>query len=534
MTLKPSIKQDDTITTGRENDSHKSLISAKKLKNVTEDMKGFSPDGKLFLTRRQAVGFLKMHDNPTWQKIKDKAEEEGLHSGDYQEAKGIKTAPDDISDMTVRCYDFGLFGYILEEMTEFKKREYYCPWESSFPTSDKAMIGDGVKGIERLEYFEPGIKDVDLFTFFDFYKGPLQEDLRSRGKFVFGSGLAEIYEIDRILFKETLDKAGLPVIPCTIIEGGIDELREWCKEQPKGAKLVIKSSCYRGDFETTVIDGVDNTIEDFLYFMDKLAYDLGVRKEQIVFICESILDAACEPGYDGVNSDGVFGDWGMIGYEKKGDALIGRMYKNDDLPHIIKNVNDCMAPFFTAEGIKKASDMKTMPLAGYRGLYSMESIITKKGKCFPLDICCRAGSPSSEVLCGKLIKNWSRVVCDVARGKPPKIEIGAKYGAILKFHSSAGKDNFDVEVKYPKEIEEWVKIRNKYGDKSKIYSISQDKGDNLGAVIGIGNTIKEATDLCLERIEMVHAQRIEWSKTAFDELIEKIKVGEGLGVKPFL
>ena len=414
----------------------------------------------------------------------------------------------------IRMYDFGLFEYLLEEMPDTDTREYFLPWEASFPTSDKRMIGEGIPGIKRLDHFEDGIKDVDLFIFPDIYKGALQEDLRSRGKAVFGSGRSEMLEIDRSLFKDTLDKVGLPNVPTEIIEG-VDELRKYLMELPKNAKLVIKSSCFRGDQETEVIDGKNNTVADALDWLDALSVKLGVRKEHIEFLCESSIDSDCEPGYDGVCSDGVFGSWGMVGYEKKDEALIGRMYRNEALPPILKNVNDKLSPEFKR--------------LGYRGLYTIESRISKKGKCYPIDLCARGGSPSAEVLC-KLIGNWPEVVWDVANGKPANIKPTAKFGAILKFTSEMLCKDFDLEVKFPKEIADSVVIYNKYQEGNKIYSISQDENPAVGAVVATGSSIDEVVDLCIKRIDQVHVKKMAYDEHVFDGIKESIHAGKKYGI----
>ena len=421
----------------------------------------------------------------------------------------------DFKDMRVRCFDYGLFGFMLED-TDFGKKEMYVPWEASFPTSDKHMIGLGIPGIKRLDYFEDDIDDVDLFIFPDIYKGALQEDLRRRGKLVFGSGRAEILEIDRELFKDTLADVGLPVVPSTKITG-IDDLREYLQSLPRNAKLVIKSSCFRGDQETEVIDGKNNTVEDALDWLNALAVKLGARKDYIEFLCETAIESDCEPGYSTFFSDeGGWGDWGLLGYEKKDAALIGRMMRTSALPAPIKNVNDKLAPV-----LKKY---------GYRGVYVMEYRFSKKGVCFPIDACMRAGSPDAESL-WKSVKNITQVIYDVANGRQAKMKVEEKYAAILKFTSETLEKDFDLEVKFPKELAPWVRVYNKYQHGSKIYSIAQDGNNAVGAVVAIGRSIDEVKDLCLKRIEQVHCKKMSFDEKAFDWITDSIEAGNKYGVR---
>lgn len=418
----------------------------------------------------------------------------------------------------LRGHDFGLFTYLYERLAKAYKTELYTQWESPFPTSDRFVIGQGLKDIKKLMSFEKDLKGVDLVTFFDFYKGELQEDLRSRGIPVFGGGRAEELEVDRWLFKKTLKKVGLPVIPADKVIGCTD-LREYLEGLPKGAKRVIKSSCFRGDQETEPHEDMEET----MHWLNKLAFDLGVQQDEIEFLCEHWIEADCEPGRDDVCSDGVFGSWGMVGWEKKGEALIGKMFERDDIPPILKDIDDAMAPEFEKRG--------------YRGLYCMESRISKKeykvypiGTCFPLDICIRAGSPSSEGYC-EIVDNFHEVVRMVAHGEEPIIEPAEKYLGILKFHTKWLTENFDVPIRYPKEIDRWVKIRNKHiHSNGKVYSISQDKGDNAGAVVAIGGSIDEVCDLCMERIEMIKCKKMEYNKTAFDDIRQSIEKGEEHGI----
>jgi hypothetical protein len=422
----------------------------------------------------------------------------------------------EFKDKIVRCFDFGLFGVILEQMLEFKKREYYCQWESPFPTSDKAIIGKGINGIDRLQHFEEDLRDengkllVDLLVFFDFYKGIMQDDYRKQGFPVFGSSKGEILEVDRWKFKQILKSVGLPVIPATRCIG-IDNEREYLESLKKGEVCWIKSSCYRGDQETEKHEFMEDTIS----WLDHLGYKLGVQRDKIEFINEEEIEGDCEPGYDGLVSDGVYSDWGMIGYERKGEALIGKFFRDEDLPAIVKNVNDRLAP--------------KMKGYQYRGLYSMENRITKEGKCFPLDFCARAGSPSHEGLC-KAIKNWSRVAWDVAHGRQAKLELAGKFVGILKFHTQCLQNEFDVNIRFPDSIAPWVMIRNKYVDRGKTYSISQDRGDNAGAVVAVGDSVDEVVELCEKRIEKVKMKKMDHSKTAFNEIREYIKKGEKHGI----
>ncbi|HEX8950078.1 MAG TPA: hypothetical protein VF790_14005 [Dissulfurispiraceae bacterium] len=443
---------------------------------------------------------------------------------------------------TVRGWDFGLFTYIYERLYPYFNVQLYTPYENAFPTSDRAIIGAGLKGIAKLEDFWTDKKNVDIFTFFDFYMGALQDDLREQGFAVFGPGKrGELLERDRLHFKKVLRDVKLPVIPFDICVGvnenspeirkklaeslkeyGItkkpDELlplREYLFGLPEGTKRIIKASCFRGDVETEPHEEYEDTKQ----WLDETAMKLGVQADEQLFICEFPIEGKCEPGRDDVISDGVFGTWGMVGWEEKGSALIGKWFKRESIPAILKYIDDALIPLFREYR--------------YRGLYCMESRVSEKaqygmpaGTCWPLDICTRAGSPSSEVLI-KSIDNFPEVVKMVAQGKEPKIELKDQYAAILKFHTSRLSNNYDVPISYPKEIADSVMVRNKHvHGNGQIYSISQDKGDNAGAVVATGSTIDEACNKCLELIEQVKCKCMEYDQNAFDKIKGYMKEGE--------
>lgn len=420
-----------------------------------------------------------------------------------------------MSGRTVRCSDWGLFPFLLPRMTGFENKEYYVAWRGGFPTSDRRIIGEGIPGIKRLDSLLRDKGKVDLFFYPDFYMGDEQEDFRDQGFPVFGCGDAEILERDRELFRDTLKKIGLPWIPATLCKG-TDDLRDYLESLPKDARLVIKSSDFRGDFETTPIDGKNMTVQAFIDRLPPITFKLGAVADRTKFICEKWVESDCEPGYSGFNTDGIFSDWGMVGYEKKGDALVGRMYRDGGLPPSIKNTNDKLAP-----------ELKRL---GCRGFFVIESRFNSKGVCLPLDICMRAGSPDVEGLC-EVVDNFSEVVEAVANGKQAKIKPAAKFVGILKFHSRSLVEDADIQVKFPKEIARWVKIRNWFMKGGNHYSISQDKGDNVGSVVAIGNSVDEVEKLCLERMEQVHCVHKEVNENAFDDIRKYMKAGEKYGIR---
>lgn len=91
MNLRVAIRHNGKIIVGDQDDSHNTVIESKKLQDVGPTDKGFAPSktGKVFLTRKMALGWLKKYDPYTYRKVIKKSQDEGLHSGTYAKAKGI-------------------------------------------------------------------------------------------------------------------------------------------------------------------------------------------------------------------------------------------------------------------------------------------------------------------------------------------------------------------------------------------------------------------------------------------------------------
>ena len=70
----------------------------------------------------------------------------------------------------------------------------FFPTEESFPTVNKAIIGDGFPDIERAESIWDVKDECDLFVFPDIYYVGEQTELEEQGKAVWGSRNADRYE----------------------------------------------------------------------------------------------------------------------------------------------------------------------------------------------------------------------------------------------------------------------------------------------------------------------------------------------------
>src|ERR1035437_269695 len=100
----PALNIGGRIIKGNRDDSHNSLGARLSIGHPAEHQRGFSPDGKLFLTRHQAIGFLKKHDRRTYNNLPKEAQQ-GLHSEHLASAYGIEQRPEkgkaDVTSRTV-------------------------------------------------------------------------------------------------------------------------------------------------------------------------------------------------------------------------------------------------------------------------------------------------------------------------------------------------------------------------------------------------------------------------------------------------
>ncbi len=195
--LLPALKTGDKIIVGEVGDTHRGL----GVLDPPESSRGFVPENnhKEFLTRKQAVAWMKKYDLPHMRKSPSKAFYIGLHSEHLAKAYGVDVKPipkapdvkqpapvgqkpkdDDLSTKTVIVYARGgLYLYCAEKLAEkFGKVMYFLADSDAYPTSQKHTIGAGLPKVKRIHDFWKHIDEADMVAFFDCYDGQLQSWLR--------------------------------------------------------------------------------------------------------------------------------------------------------------------------------------------------------------------------------------------------------------------------------------------------------------------------------------------------------------------
>lgn len=521
MRLLPALRINGEIIKGDEKDSHDTLKQSHgiPLDQPDDKVHGFTPDGKLWLSRRAALGWLQKYEPAIYAKVIKKAPDDGLHSQDYAEAKGIKQRElkeekIDLSTKTVIIYDRGVYTYLAEFLAPFfGKVQYYKAGSDLYPQGAPCKVGKGIPGVEWVADFEKAVEKAD-FSFFPYvFDGGKQALLRKNGYPVCGSGRSEKIEHDKWFFKKKLKEVGLSVVPTYRAEG-LDDLEKFLKDKPP--KRVIKSSePYRGDWETHIYK---NRYELQCY-INTVRGDVGpVRAKEMQLLVEKWIEAACESGCDGMRLRGKLADWPTVGMETKDSGYISHAVEK--LPDIIQKTEDALAPVYEEMG-------------DYAGPYSNEMRITESGIVYRTDETCRGGNPATPCFIEMFQEQYARAIYDLAMGKLPKMKKPKwEYGAEIVLESP-WYIKHELHVDCPKDFGPWLKLNNMYMDRGQRYCdpiLAQDDVTYFGSVVGFGNSLKAATEMATEKIKEVYALKLHYSENVFDECKEACEAGKRFGI----
>lgn len=410
---------------------------------------------------------------------------------------------------TVLWLDCGLFvDFAIRYAPKFRKSYYWTPWASSFPKSNSLLVGDGFDEIERIQYFWDYVDRADLIICPDVYMGDVQRQLVRMGKRVFGARHGDEIELYRDYAKEVFAELGLPVGPWKLVIG-LDNLRDYLKEHEN---QWVKVSTVRGDFETFHAPTYD-LIEPRL---DELEWKLGAKKHIYEFIVEESIDDVVEIGYDGITVDGRYPSPVMTGYETKDVGMMSTVVDYDELSEPVKLVNEKLAPYFKREQ--------------YRGFFASEIRYGEDKVPRLIDPCCRAGTPSNELL-QEFFINWPEMFLESAEGKVPTPEPAYKYGVIAMIHSAWSDKNWQA-ISFPDEVRQWVKLRNHTRINGKDYVVPTEVGlPEIGAVVGMGNTLEEAIQHVNDNASQISGYDLDIKLDAIPHALETVRQGEDFGIK---
>jgi hypothetical protein len=440
-------------------------------------------------------------------------------------------------------WDNGLFTHLAVKLAEtWETVNYGMPYVNAFPKSNATLPGDGIDSLTRILDLETHVDESDLIIFPDVMFGPLQQMLVKMGKQVWGPGKGEELELNRWKAKRLFKSWGMPVAESHLIVG-IDTLRRFLQQRESQGPWWIKTSRYRGDFETFCSKNYD----DVKPRVDQLEYELGMKGEIYPFIVEKNIKTIMEIGYDGHTIDGQFpgdDDMALFGVERKDLGYVGVAKRYGDMPPAVRWVNERLSSYLAENK--------------YRGFFSSEIRVTEEFQfpdgspekfedcpviwdegmkvpgtdmyAFLTDPCCRMASPPGEAYV-EWADNWPEIIEQGAKGIFVPVNPVAKYAVEIMLHSSFADRSWQP-VRFPDDITQWVKLRNCCKINGVYCCVPQSVGlPEIGAVIGLHNDLNEACRLALDRGANVEGYFIEARSEAIQKVITEIHNAQESGLE---
>lgn len=407
------------------------------------------------------------------------------------------------SSASVCVVTSGLFADLATTLAKsFKTTYLYVPWESTFPRSSIALVGEGLKGVTKVPSIWPILDKVDLWVFPDIHQGPLQEHLASLGKRVWGSRMGECLELMRAESKEHFKALGLPLGEYVEVVG-MDALREFVQDKSHEG-WYVKGAATRGDFETFRILSY-KLMEPVL---DDIEHSLGPRKTSMRFVVEAPIDDAVEIGYDGFCVDGRYPSSVMCGIEVKNKSYVGEIKSYKELPEQLRWVN------------AKLSD--TMKQYKYRNFWAAELRVTRDGTPYIIDPCCRAGSPPHE-LQQLMYTNLDEIFWGGASGIVVDPKPAAQWGASVMIESDWTTSHWQP-LDIPPSVRDNVRLHYPVVMGGQYYTAPQHQEyDYCGAISAVGATLDEAIEGVRKVAKKIVGYDIEMPTASLDDAQGKIK-----------
>lgn len=409
----------------------------------------------------------------------------------------------DLADITCCVVDYGTFQSLAETMGNATSKTYYhSPCAAEYECVEQCVLGDGMEKVERVDEVHDVIDEVDLWLFPDIGYGGFQRYLRRQGKLVWGSMGASDLELYRTRFLKLMKELELPTVPYVVVRG-VTALADHLK----GVKNKwVKINRYRGNMETW-------QHLDYAHSIPKLN-ELASKfmSEKFVFVVQDDIPDAIEIGYDGWSVDGEYPACSFQGYELKNKLYLGSLLDYKDLPKDVRLVNEAMSPLFKEYG--------------YRNFFASE--IRKADHPYFTDTTMRLPGQTGEHLL-ETCTNLPQVIYEGAQGNVSKPEFAHEFAAEATLHCTADCDGPRV-LRLPEEAKRWVKLYH-YCEADGLYHFPEGKNDELGVVVGNGDTIEEAIDSVNEHFEMLDGEPLRIDFEGFADLLAEIQTAEDKGVQ---
>ena len=389
-------------------------------------------------------------------------------------------------------------GGLFQSWAHRLAREYdrvllFRPWTRSFSHPNDFFIGTGYDTFERVENFWDHVDEADTIAFLDIHFADWATHLRAMGKPVWAPFYGEDLELERVNTKRLLKQIGLPVGPYEVLIG-MDDLRQFLTTHDN---QVVKVSKLRGLTETFTAMDYDMIKPK----LDEVEHKLGGAAQIQEFICESKIEAVTETGYDGWCIDGKFPKTGVVGAEIKDCGAASMVASYAALPKEVRETNDKLSPVLAE--------------IGYRGFISSEIRVTRDSY-FPIDFTTRAASPCGENL-QELFSDMGRVIEAGAHGYIHEPTPVAKYAVQAVLDSPFASENW-LPIYIPEKSRSAFKLYHSCVIEGQEYIVpTGEHMDEIGSVVGTGNTIDEAIKNCTALSKQIQGYQIHINIEALEQ-----------------
>jgi len=394
----------------------------------------------------------------------------------------------------------------------FKKVNYFCEWRFiGLPDTRLLFIGQNIPGVTRIDNTDDYEDETDLFVFTDVFYGAMQERLRKKGKLVYGSGLGEQMETQRIKMKELLTALGLPVAPY-VVKKGIDKLSPYLEDK---TDKWIKVEQLRGAAESWHFESFEINEPE----LHSLADDI-IMKVLLNQVVEDPLDeeGMVEIGCDPYTARGKFPKKILCGLELKDCAYLSRMVDYNKAPKDITSVNDALSETFAG--------------FNYLGGFSTEIRVGEKHTPHLTDFTARNGFPPSFTQMYAW-KNLAMIYYKIASGEMIEPEFEDEYYCELIMKSEWVKEK-PLAVYIPDKYRKNVKLKYMVMINGIPYILPQFiPVEEFGSIVTSGRSPEDAAEKAKAIAKEIKAIDIKFPIDKIDKGFGEIKKLDKLGINFF-
>ena len=399
-----------------------------------------------------------------------------------------------------------------------KNEVIYCSqWQTAYPKFEDFAVGLDFEYLKKKDkhgnplLFGNFIEWADCICNFDVHMNDEIAFLRKKfpEKSVWGSGLGERLEADRIALKQWIETLGLPMQKWKAVVG-VSALEKYIKEHPD---QYVKLNIFRGDEGMESFHAKD--LESVQQKLLKMRVTYGPKAEDMPFVVEETIDTPVEIGYDGFFNGVNYADKCFLGYEYHKNLYIAKVIDFEELPEPLYETMDAFTP--------------VLQKFDFRGALSTEEKIISPKEHYFLDICARLPSPLS-ALYPVMIKNWAELVYKFGKKEDVELDIDAKYVAAIALEVEDLEHDF-VEVKIKPGSRDKVRLQCACQKDGRYYAVKGNK--NACILVSSGNSVDEALAGLKKNAELVDADGIDKDDlNGIDIVKDIIAKGEKCGI-PF-